>query len=287
MANKKEEKTTNLILVELFKTQIGKISSTIEEHGNSIFVNENLLSSEEINDYTLEFLELLVNLLHSSEAIDRFGPQYKALGQFFREFSHQIQIRGGNVEEFLLYTQFLQNAFLDGLKSESELTFDQTRSVMQLLASIFNDITMDVFELYLKEKESTISAQQQEIRETSTPITEIWDGVLTLPIIGTLDSSRTISVMEKLLSRIEKDRTRVVVMDITGVVAIDSQVSHHIVQMMHAIGLMGAMAILTGIRPEIARALTSLNIDLGSVVTRSTLAEGLKEAFRYLDIKIA
>jgi rsbT co-antagonist protein RsbR len=122
-------------------------------------------------------------------------------------------------------------------------------------------------------------------RETSTPITEIWDGVLTLPIIGTLDSSRTVSVMEKLLSRIEKERARVVVMDITGVVAIDSQVSHHLVQMMHAIGLMGAMAILTGIRPEIARALTSLNIDLGGVVTRSTLAEGLKEAFVYLGIK--
>ena len=285
MAKKKDEKTTNQLLIELFMTQVGTISTTIENHGQNIFVTENLLSKEEINDYSLEFLELLVSLLHANDVIDRYGPQYKALGQFFREFSHQIQIRGGNIEEFLLYTQFLQNAFLDGLKSDVELKFDQTRSVMQLIASIFNDITMDVFELYLKEKENTISAQQQEIRETSTPITEIWDGVLTLPIIGTLDSSRTVSVMEKLLSRIEKERARVVVMDITGVVAIDSQVSHHLVQMMHAIGLMGAMAILTGIRPEIARALTSLNIDLGGVVTRSTLAEGLKEAFNHLGIK--
>lgn len=285
MAKQKDNKSTNQLLVELFMTQIGTISQRIEGHGKDIFVTENLLRSEEINDYSLEFLELLVNLLHSSDEIDRFSPEYKALSQFFKEFSHQIQVRGGKIEEFLLYTQFMQNSFLDGLKSDANLTFDETRSVMQLIASIFNDVTMDVFEVYLRDKENTIRAQQQEIRETSTPITEIWDGVLTLPIIGTLDSSRTVAVMEKLLSRIEQERARVVVMDITGVVAIDSQVSHHLVQMMHAIGLMGALAILTGIRPEIARALTSLNIDLGGVITRSTLAEGLKEAFAYLGIK--
>ncbi len=164
------------------------------------------------------------------------------------------------------------------------MSFEQTRDVLLLVASIFNDISMDVFNTYLEEKERTIQAQQDEIKETSTPITEIWDGVLTLPIIGTLDSSRTVSVMEKLLSRIESDRARVVVMDITGVVAIDSQVSHHLIQMMRAVTLMGALAILTGIRPEIARALTSLNIDLGDVVTRATLSDGLKEAFRYLGI---
>jgi len=111
--------------------------------------------------------------------------------------------------------------------------------------------------------------------------------VLTLPIIGSLDSSRTMIVMEKLLSRIESDRARVVVIDVTGVMAIDSQVSHHLIQMIRATGLMGATAILTGIRPEIARALTSLNIDLSSVTTRSKLSEGLKEAFRQLHIEVS
>ena len=106
-----------------------------------------------------------------------------------------------------------------------------------------------------------------------------------LPVIGTLDSSRTLVVMESLLSRIEADRAKVVVIDVTGVLAIDSQVSHHLIQMIRAIGLMGAEAILTGIRPEIARALTNLNIDLGDVITRSSLSEGLKEAFLRLNIE--
>lgn len=286
MASKKTTKTTNQLLIELFMTQVGSITNSIDKEGSKIFVAENLLGSEEIKDYSLEFLELLVNVLHADEKINRRGAEYKALRRFFTEFSNQIQVRGGNLDEFLRYSNFLQRVFLEGLEDSIDLTFNQTRDVLLLVASIFNDISTDVFNTYLEEKERTIKAQQDEIRETSTPITEIWDGVLTLPIIGTLDSSRTVSVMEKLLSRIETDRARVVVMDITGVIAIDSQVSHHLIQMMRAITLMGALAILTGIRPEIARALTSLNINLGDVVTRSTLSEGLKEAFRYLGITV-
>lgn len=285
MANKKSEnKSTAKLLIELFMTQVGTITNSIDKEGDKIFVAENLLSSEEIKDYSLEFLELLVNVLHADEMINRRSPEYKAMRRFFTEFSHQIQVRGGNLDEFLRYSNFLQRVFLEGLEDNTDLTFNQTRDVLLLVASIFNDISADVFKTYLEEKERTIKVQQDEIRETSTPITEIWDGVLTLPIIGTLDSSRTVSVMEKLLSRIESDRARVVVMDITGVIAIDSQVSHHLIQMMRAITLMGSLAILTGIRPEIARALTSLNINLGDVVTRSTLSDGLKEAFRHLGI---
>ncbi|MDH5711730.1 MAG: STAS domain-containing protein [Gammaproteobacteria bacterium] len=285
MAKKKNEKSTNQILVELFMTQIGAITNVIDEQGEKIFVTDNLLSSDEIKDYSLEFMELLVNVLHAGDTINRRGMEYKALRRFFTEFSNQIQVRGGSLEEFIRYIQFLQKVFLEGLEADIKLSFDESRALLLLVAGIFNDISLDVFNVYLEEKEKTIQAQQDEIKQTSTPITEIWDGVLTLPIIGTLDSSRTVSVMENLLSRIEKDRARVVVMDITGVIAIDSQVSHHLIQMMRAIGLMGAKAILTGIRPEIARALTSLNINLGDVMTRSTLSEGLKEAFIYLGIK--
>ncbi len=284
MANKNNNKSTNELLIELFMTQVGTITNTIDKEGGKIFTTENLLGLEEIKDYSLEFLELLVNVLHAGKKINRRGVEYRALRRFFTEFSTQIQVRGGNLDEFLCYSNFLQRVFLEGLEDSADLTFNQMRDVLLLVASIFSDISMDVFNTYLEEKERTIKVQQDEIKETSTPITEIWDGVLTLPIIGTLDSSRTVFVMEKLLSRIESDRAHVVVMDITGVIAIDSQVSHHLIQMMRAITLMGALAILTGIRPEIARALTSLNINLGDVVTRATLSDGLKEAFRYLGI---
>ena len=281
-----QAKTTNQLLIEMLMQNVGKISAIIEKEGQSIFGQKNLLSNNEINDYSLEFLELLTMLLHAGDKVDRRGPEYRALRHFFSNFSQQIQVRGGSMEEFVRYIQFLQRVLLDNLEADKHIGFVQVREILLLLGSIFNDIILEIFHTYLETKERTIQAQQEELRQTSTPITEIWDGVLTLPIIGALDSSRTMVVMDKLLSRIESDRARVVVIDVTGVMAIDSQVSHHLIQMIRAIGLMGADAILTGIRPEIARALTSLNIDLGKVTTRLKLSEGLKEAFRRMKIEV-
>ncbi len=282
----KSTKSTNQLLIEQMMTKVATISQDIEQRGQSIFGQGNLLTIDEINDYSLEFLELFVLLLQAGEKVDRRSSEHKALRQFFSNFSQQIQIRGGNMEEFVRFIHFMQDVFLNNLEVDSSLDFQQTRAILLLLASVFNDIILDVFHVYLAEKERTIQAQQEELKHTSTPITEIWDGVLTLPIIGTLDSSRTMSVMENMLERIEKERAKVVVIDVTGVQAIDSQVSHHLIQMIRAVGLMGAKAILTGIRPEIARAITSLNIDLSLVSTRATLSEGLKEAFSLLGITV-
>ncbi|WP_310446162.1 STAS domain-containing protein [Thiobacillus sp.] len=279
-------KSTNQLLIEQMMTKVATISQDIEQRGQSIFGQGNLLTLDEINDYSLEFLELFVLLLQAGEKVDRRSSEHKALRQFFSNFSQQIQIRGGNMEEFVRFIHFMQDVFLNNLEVDSRLDFQQTRAILLLLASVFNDIILDVFHVYLAEKERTIQAQQEELKHTSTPITEIWDGVLTLPIIGTLDSSRTMSVMENMLERIEKERAKVVVIDVTGVQAIDSQVSHHMIQMIRAVGLMGAKAILTGIRPEIARAITSLNIDLSLVSTRATLSDGLKEAFSLLGITV-
>lgn len=280
-------KTVNQILIEMLMLNVGKVSAIIETQGRTIFGQNNLLANSEINDYSLEFLELLTLLLQSGASLDRRGREFKALRQFFSNCSQQIQLRGGTMDEFVRYIQFLQRVLIDNLDADQAVDFASAREALLLLAGIFNDVLVEVFHIYLEGKESTIQAQQEELRQTSTPITEIWDGVLTLPIIGSLDSSRTMVVMEKLLSRIESDRARMVVIDVTGVMAIDTQVSHHLIQMIRAIGLMGADAILTGIRPEIARALTSLNIDLGGVTTRSKLSEGLKEAFRRMRVQVS
>jgi len=284
MADK--NKGASAILVEQLKANMGHLSQVVEEQGRALFGERNILMEEDIHEYSVEFLELLVTWLQSGERLGHRGPEFQALQQFFSRFARQIQARGGELEMFVRYVQALQRVLIEELEASDDYDFDQSRETLLLLARVFNQLVLDVFESYLKEKESTIHAQQEELRQTSTPITEIWDGVLTLPIIGSLDSSRTMMVMEKLLGRIEKDRAQVVVMDVTGVLAIDSQVSHYLVQMVRAVGLMGAEAILTGIRPEIARALTSLNIDLDGVTTRGTLSDGLKAAFQRLGVEV-
>ena len=290
MSEAQSSASLNRFLHEQLNTKIEHVTTVLEKEGESLFTPTNVFSQEEIADYIQEFLELFFQLLHRDAQLDQRTDERLAVRQFFLDFARQLHIRGGDLEVFLRYIQFMQATFLGTLGGEEgeeeSFTLDQARTLLLQLTTFFNDLSLEVLQDYLAEKERTIEAQQDELRQTSSPITEIWDGVLTLPIIGTLDSSRTMIVMEKLLSRIEAERAKVVVMDVTGVTAIDSQVSHHLIQMVRAIGLMGASAVLTGIRPEVARSLTSLNIDLGDVQTRSTLSEGLKEAFRQLNIRV-
>ncbi|MHB1586077.1 MAG: STAS domain-containing protein [Acidiferrobacteraceae bacterium] len=281
------EVSINQFLIDQIKLKIGTMSDVVEQRGHSIFVDTNLMSRDEITDMTLEFLELLITLLQGNRPTDPSTQEFKALTQFVAGIAQQIRVRGAQMEELVRYIMFVQRIFLEAIEDDKGAAFGRAREALLLLAAIFNEMMLEVFHAYLKENERTIKAQQEELKQTSTPITSIWDGVLTLPIIGTLDSSRTMVVMERLLTRIEADRARAVVMDVTGVMTVDSQVSHHLIQMTRAIRLMGAQAILTGIRPDIARALTSLNIDLGDVTTRATLSDGLKEAFRLLNIHVS
>ena len=277
---------TSSILIDVLKLQMGSISDSIEREGKTILGGSNLLSSEEITDFCLEFLQLLISLLESKDPHDDASPQFHALEIFFNNLSKQLLVRGGRVEDLVRYIQFMQRTLIEALGTAKSVSPQDMRELLLYLSGLFNEMILSVFHAYLDEKERTIYAQEAELRETATPITEIWDGVLTLPIIGTLDSSRTMIIMEALLSRIAAERAETVVMDLTGVKSIDSQVSHHLIQMVRAIQLMGSAAIVTGIRPEIARALTSLNIDLGNVSTRATLSDGLKEAFRRMNIQV-
>ncbi len=275
-------------LSALFSLKIGNISPLLEEPGKIHFGSDsNLMDDDEIADLSAEFLSLMAELLGSKNPNDRKSPEFHALEMFFAALSHKILMRGGRVEEVVRYTQLLQYALIEALEKDSGIPFTESRSVLHYFTSIFNELIMAVFRAYLEERERVLEAQEAELRETATPITEIWDGVLTLPIIGTLDSSRTMLVMEALLNRVAKDHADVVVMDLTGVQNIDSQVSHHLIQIVRAVQLMGSSAIITGIQPEIARALISLNIDLSGVTTRASLSDGLKEAFRRLGIQVS
>jgi rsbT co-antagonist protein RsbR len=275
-------------LTALFSLKIGNISAALEEPGRKFFCSNNrLMDQDEVADLSSEFQNLIASLLGSKDPNNNTSPEFHALEMFFTNLSRNILMRGGNVEEVVRYTQLLQFTLIDALEKSSSIPFSQSRSVLLYFTGIFNELIMAVFRAYLEERERTLQAQQAELRETATPITEIWDGVLTLPIIGTLDSSRTMLVMEALLKRVAKDHAKAVVMDLTGVKSIDSQVSHHLVQMVHAVQLMGSDAIITGIRPEIARALVSLNIDLTNITTRASMSDGLKEAFRRMGITVS
>ncbi|MDX8398841.1 MAG: STAS domain-containing protein [Gallionellaceae bacterium] len=271
----------------LFNLKVGNISTQLEEPGRKFFCHDSrVMDDDEIVDFSGEFMNLITALLSSQDPSSQGSPQFHALQMFFTGLSQKILVRGGHVEDVVRYTQKLQEVLVEALEKDSDIAFTQSRSVWIYFNTVFDELIMSVFRAYLEEKEQALLLQEQELRETATPITEIWDGVLTLPIIGTLDSSRTMLVMEALLNRIAKDHAKAVVMDLTGVKNIDSQVSHHLIQMVRAVQLMGSQAIITGIRPEIARALISLNINMSDITTRASLSDGLKEAFLSMGIHV-
>src|SRR6202034_4141575 len=127
-------------------------------------------------------------------------------------------------------------------------------------------------------RESIISRQQEELLELSTPVVKLWDGILALPMIGTLDSARTQVVMKSLLQRIVETGSQIAILDITGLPTVDTLTAQHLLKTVTAARLMGAECIISGIRPQIAQTIVHLGIDLGDVITKATLADAFRIA---------
>ncbi|MEG1455114.1 MAG: STAS domain-containing protein, partial [Comamonas sp.] len=157
------------------------------------------------------------------------------------------------------------------------LALVQAISAVSSLVDTMAQWTMDA---YQRSREQLIARQQEELLELSTPVIKLWDGVLAVPMIGTLDSNRTQLVMEALLQRIVDTESTLAIIDITGVPTVDTLVAQHLLKTVTAIRLMGADCIISGIRPQIAQTIVHLGIDLQSVTSKATLADALALALK-------
>ncbi|HUR95970.1 MAG TPA: STAS domain-containing protein, partial [Gemmatimonadales bacterium] len=135
-------------------------------------------------------------------------------------------------------------------------------------------------EMHQKTREEVIRRQQQDMLELSTPVVKLWEGILALPMIGTLDSSRTQVVMESLLQRIVETGAELAILDITGVPTVDTLTAQHLIKTVTAARLMGAECIISGVRPQIAQTIVHLGVDLGDVVTKATIADAFAMALQ-------
>jgi rsbT co-antagonist protein RsbR len=152
---------------------------------------------------------------------------------------------------------------------------------------LVDGLALQTVRAYQKSREELISRQQQELLELSTPVVKLWEGVLALPMIGTLDSTRTQIVMESLLQEIVQQAAQIAIIDITGVPTVDTLVAQHLLKTVAAIRLMGADCIISGIRPQIAQTVVHLGIDLRGVTTKATLADALSLALKRSGFTIA
>ena len=148
----------------------------------------------------------------------------------------------------------------------------------------FAKLTRDLTER--KRMEEELARRAREILEVSTPVVQLWEGIIILPLIGTLDSQRTQQIMERLLNRIVETNSPVAIIDVTGVPTVDTQTGRHLIDTIAAVRLLGTQTLLTGIRPEIAQTLVHLGVDLAGIVTRPSLAAGLRYALEMLSLQI-
>jgi rsbT co-antagonist protein RsbR len=140
---------------------------------------------------------------------------------------------------------------------------------------------------FQRAREELITRQQEEMLELSTPVVKLWDGILALPMIGTLDSARTQVVMESLLQKIVDTGSEMAIIDITGVPTVDTLVAQHLLKTVTALRLMGAECIISGVRPQIAQTIVHLGVDLQGVITKANLADALALALKRGGYKVS
>ena len=207
----------------------------------------------------------------------------ETLQEYARNLSERIIPRGVETHEVLGIVLLLRDLLGRSLLVNYEHDRDLLSRILDAYEPAANRIAVTVGVSFVEERERVIREQQEAIRELSTPVLQVRDRLLILPIIGAVDSRRARQLTEQLLGAIQSNRARVVVIDITGVASVDETVANHLVQTVEAARLMGASSVITGLSSKIAQTIVDLGVDLGMLNTVGDLQGGLEEAERMLD----
>jgi rsbT co-antagonist protein RsbR len=248
-------------------------------------LREDLMSNDELRSQSDELINVLTDTLSDTNLDDINNPAFEPVLDILNAISISRAKQGFTPRETGTFVLSLKESILSILQQEIK---DPQELFMQSLKinRLVDSFGITTFETYLREREEVILRQTDEITEISTPVIQVWDGILALPIIGTLDSARTQVVMENLLQKIVETGSSIAILDISGVPAVDSLVAQHLIKTVSATRLMGAECIISGIRPEIAQTVVHLGIDLSGVITKSTLASALRAAFTMLQLQV-
>ena len=244
------------------------------------------ISDLDLGKQTTEFVSLLQQAAQNGNTADTSTPEWKAIGAFLDEVSRSRVVQGFSSDETARFVFSFKQPLFARLRVElgkdAEVLAEETWRATELL----DRMGLHTVRSFQKTREEVINRQQAEMLELSTPVVKLWDGVLALPMIGTLDSERTQIVMESLLQRIVDTGSEIAIIDITGVPTVDTLVAQHLLKTVTAIRLMGADCIISGIRPQIAQTIVHLGVDLQGVTTKATLADALSLALKRLNFTV-
>ncbi|MCX6046764.1 MAG: STAS domain-containing protein [Chloroflexi bacterium] len=231
-----------------------------------------LLKEAELREQSRQLMNSLRNAVQHGSLTDTNTPEWLPVRELLANISNTRAQQGFNPAETATFVLSLKKPLLTRLRKELEKQPDLLAEDIWTTNLLLDQLGLYTVEVYQKSREDVIARQQQELLELSTPVVQLWENILALPLIGTLDSARTQVVMENLLQKIVDTGASIAIIDITGVPTVDTLVAQHLLKTVAAARLMGADCIISGIRPQIAQTIVHLGVDLSAVTTKATLA---------------
>lgn len=280
------------------KNRLSNFSDLIRDHEEQILeswvkfqLSDKNHRSEVISENTLraqsrELLSLIKRALQSNSFEDIKDKEWSEVIAMLSEVSATRATQGFSPSETASFVFSLKQPIAEQMKasygSDERTLAEDNWAISQLI----DKLGLFTTEVYLKSREDVIRRQQKDIMEMSTPVIKLWDSILAVPLIGTLDSARTQIVMESLLQEIVRTGSKIAILDITGVPTVDTQTAQHLIKTVSAARLMGADCIISGIRPQIAQTIVHLGVDIFDVPTKATMADAVKDALARLNWRI-
>ncbi|HEX6083828.1 MAG TPA: STAS domain-containing protein [Thermoanaerobaculia bacterium] len=250
----------------------------------NLSLRNNLLRPEELEEQCRQFLRTLLTALEAGGGDPTTSSNYARTREILSDISRSRARQGFTPTETAMFVFSLRQPAFNVMRRE--LSGDDLAQALWSFTLVVDALGLYTTENYQKGREEIINRQQQELMELSTPVVQLWRGVLALPLIGTLDSARTQVVMESLLQAIVDTGSSIAIIDITGVPVVDTLVAQHLLKTVAAARLMGADCIISGIRPQIAQTIVHLGVEINDVPTKATLADAFAVALQRVGLTV-
>lgn len=279
--------STNRIIEVLQHSHVQLLADWVKVLRGGASPRSGTITDAELQAQCQEFIALMASAIASGE-LDTRSPRWKPVLDFLASVSRSRGRQGFSPSETASFVFSFKDPLIRHLRGAAPGDGDERLlSDVIELSTLLDQLGLYTTEVHQAAREEVIRRQGEEMLELSTPVIQLWEGILALPLIGTLDSARTQVVMEALLQQIVATRSPLAILDITGVPTVDTLTAQHLLKTVAAARLMGAECIISGIRPQIAQTIVHLGVQLGDVVTKASLGDAFKFALRRLGQTIA
>lgn len=280
----------NTVLAETLQADFEEIlSAWLQAQAKEGAKRTDLVSTRETESQSRELLAALARAARDAvldEGLDFSNPVWDTVRETLEDITESRTQRGISPSEMGFFVISMKMPIFERMRTRIGDDVDRVVTEMWNTSRIVNQMSLHAIENLVQKREAVIERQQSEMTEVSAPVVKIWDRIVTVPLIGTLDSFRAQTVMENLLSAIVQWEAEVAIIDITGVSTVDTLVAQHLLKTAAAVRLMGAQCVICGVSPKIAQTIVNLGVELPNVTTRIDLQSGLAYAFNRIGVSV-